>query len=144
VAKVDGLQRRFKTKDASAQEAHEAIRPTDLTKSEIFGLEGQAAKLYTLIYKRTLACQMSDAQLQKTQIKINISNRSENFIANGEILIFPGFLSVYDYLSSDDKLLPNLNKSDALSIANFSARESFSRALFQSLYQRLRWLFQKA
>ncbi|CAB5497979.1 DNA topoisomerase I (EC [Bathymodiolus azoricus thioautotrophic gill symbiont] len=121
-------ERRFKTKDASAQEAHESIRPTDLTKSEIFGLEGQAAKLYTLIYKRTLACQMSDAQLQKTQIKINISNRSENFIANGEILIFPGFLSVYDYLSSDDKLLPNLNKGDALSIANFSARESFSRA----------------
>jgi DNA topoisomerase-1 len=52
----------------------------------------------------------------------------ENFIANGEILVFPGFLSVYDYLSSDDKLLPNLNKGDALSIANFTARESFSRA----------------
>jgi DNA topoisomerase-1 len=98
--------------------AHEAIRPTDLTKSEIFGLEHQAAKLYTLIYKRTLACQMSDAELQKTQIKISISNRPENFIANGEILVFPGFLSVYDYLSSDDKLLPNLNKGDALSIAN--------------------------
>ncbi|VVM25350.1 DNA topoisomerase I (EC [uncultured Gammaproteobacteria bacterium] len=121
-------ERRFKTKDAGAQEAHEAIRPTDLTKSEIFGLEHQAAKLYTLIYKRTLACQMSDAELQKTQIKINISNRAENFIANGEVLVFPGFLSVYDYLSSDDKLLPNLNKGDALSIANFTARESFSRA----------------
>ncbi|VVM21738.1 DNA topoisomerase I (EC [uncultured Gammaproteobacteria bacterium] len=54
---------------------------------------------------------MSDAELQKTQIKINISNRAENFIANGEVLVFPGFLSVYDYLSSDDKLLPNLNKA---------------------------------
>jgi DNA topoisomerase IA len=53
---------------------------------------------------------------------------AENFIANGEVLVFPGFLSVYDYLSSDDILLPNLNKGDALSIANFTARESFSRA----------------
>jgi DNA topoisomerase IA len=59
---------------------------------------------------------------------INISNRAENFIANGEILIFPGFLSVYDYLSADDKLLPNLNQGDILNIANFTARESFSRA----------------
>ncbi len=120
-------ERRFKTKDAGAQEAHESIRPTDLTKPDIFGLEGQTAKLYTLIYKRTLACQMSDAELQKTQIKISISNRPENFIANGEVLVFPGFLNVYDYLSSDDKLLPNLNQNDALSVTNFVARESFSR-----------------
>lgn len=121
-------EKRFKTKGVGAQEAHEAIRPTDLTKSEIFGLEDQAEKLYTLIYKRTLACQMSSAKLQKTQIKIHISNRPENFIAKGEILIFPGFLSVYDYLFSDDKLLPNLKKGDTLSIANFTARENFSRA----------------
>ncbi len=121
-------QRRFKTKDAGAQEAHEAIRPTDLSKPEIFGLEDQAAKLYKLIYKRTLASQMSDAELQKTQIKINISNRSEHFVATGEVLVFPGFLSVYDYLSSDDKLLPNLNQGDALNMSGFTARESFSRA----------------
>ncbi|SMN15050.1 DNA topoisomerase I [uncultured Candidatus Thioglobus sp.] len=120
--------RRFKTKDAGAQEAHEAIRPTDLTKPEIFGIESQAAKLYALIYKRTLASQMSDARLQKTQIKINISNRSENFIANGEILVFPGFLRVYDYLSAEDKLLPNLKQGDTLNLVNFAARESFSRA----------------
>lgn len=120
--------RRYKTKDASAQEAHEAIRPTDLTKSEIYGLEDQAAKLYTLIYKRTLASQMSDAKLQRTQIKTNISNRDETFVANGEILVFPGFLSVYDYLSSDDKLLPDLSQGDELTLASFAARESFSRA----------------
>ncbi len=120
--------RRYKTKDAGAQEAHEAIRPTDLTKPEIYGLEDQAAKLYALIYKRALASQMSDAKLQRTQIKTNISNRDEAFVANGEILVFPGFLSVYDYLSSDDKLLPDLSQGDELTLASFAARESFSRA----------------
>ncbi|CAB5497516.1 type I DNA topoisomerase [Bathymodiolus thermophilus thioautotrophic gill symbiont] len=120
--------RRFKTKDAGAQEAHEAIRPTDLSKPEILGLEAQAAKLYALIYKRTLASQMSDARLQKTQIKISISSRPESFIANGEVLIFPGFLSVYDYLSAEDKLLPNLSQGDILNLFSFAAKQSFSRA----------------
>ena len=120
--------RRYKTKDTSAQKAHEAIRPTNLTKPSIFGIEDQAAKLYSLIYKRTLACQMSDAQLQKTQIKINISGLDEKFLANDEILTFPGFLRVYDYFSSENKLLPDLNKEDMLSLASFKARESFSRA----------------
>ncbi|MBA5248137.1 MAG: type I DNA topoisomerase, partial [Gammaproteobacteria bacterium] len=120
--------RRYKTKDAGAQEAHEAIRPTDLSKPVILGIENQAARLYSLIYKRTLASQMSDAQLQKTQIKINLSNREEQFLANGEILTFPGFLKVYDYLSSEDKLLPDLNKGDKLYLSSFTARESFSKA----------------
>ncbi len=120
--------RRYKTKDAGAQEAHEAIRPTDLTKPSIFGIEDQAAKLYSLIYKRTLASQMSDAQLERTQIKINLSNRDEQFLANGEVLAFPGFLRVYDYLSSEDKLLPNLAQGDNLKLTSFTARESFSKA----------------
>lgn len=120
--------RRFKTKDSGAQEAHEAIRPTDLTKPSIYGVDEQTAKLYSLIYKRTLASQMSDAQLQKTQIKVTVSNADELFLANGEILTFPGFLKVYDYLSADDKLLPDLSKGDSLTLASFSARESFSRA----------------
>ena len=120
--------RRFKTKDSGAQEAHEAIRPTDLTKPSIYGVDEQTAKLYSLIYKRTLASQMSDAQLQKTQIKVVVSNADEQFVANGEILTFPGFLKVYDYLSADDKLLPDLSEGDALTLASFSARESFSRA----------------
>lgn len=120
--------RRFKTKDAGAQEAHEAIRPTDLTKPGIYGVDEQTAKLYSLIYKRTLASQMSDAQLQKTQIKIGISTTDELFLANGEVLTFPGFLKVYDYLSADDKLLPDLQEGSALTLASFAARESFSRA----------------
>jgi len=120
--------RRFKTKDAGAQEAHEAIRPTDLTKPSIYGVDEQTAKLYSLIYKRTLASQMSDAKLQKTQIKIAVSNADELFVAMGEILTFPGFLKVYNYLSAEDKLLPDLTQGEPLTLASFSARESFSRA----------------
>ena len=120
--------RRYKTSSTGAQEAHEAIRPTDLTKSTILGLDDQSAKLYSLIYKRTLASQMSDAQLQKTKININVSERSENFIADGEILSFAGFLEVYDYMAAEDKLLPEVVKGDALTLSDLSSRESFSRA----------------
>ena len=120
--------RRYKTSSTGAQEAHEAIRPTDLTKPTILGLDDQSAKLYSLIYKRTLASQMSDAQLQKTKIKISISERSENFIADGEILSFAGFLEVYDYIAAEDKLLPEVAKGDVLSLLDMSSRESFSRA----------------
>ncbi len=120
--------RRYKTSSTGAQEAHEAIRPTDLTKPTILGLDDQSAKLYSLIYKRTLASQMSDAQLQKTKITISISERSENFIADGEILSFAGFLEVYDYIAAEDKLLPEVAKGDVLSLLDMSSRESFSRA----------------
>ena len=120
--------RRYKTSSTGAQEAHEAIRPTDLTKPTILGLDDQSAKLYSLIYKRTLASQMSDAQLQKTKINISISERSENFIADGEILSFAGFLEVYDYITAEDKLLPELVKGDLLTLLDMSSRESFSRA----------------
>ena len=120
--------RRYKTNSTSAQEAHEAIRPTDLTKPTILGLDEQSAKLYSLIYKRTLASQMSDAQLQKTKININISNRSERFIAEGEMLTFGGFLEAYDYMAAEDKLLPKIDKGDALSLMDLTSKESFSRA----------------
>ncbi len=120
--------RRYKTSSTGAQEAHEAIRPTDLTKPTILGLDDQSAKLYSLIYKRTLASQMSDAQLQKTKINISISERSENFIADGEILSFAGFLEVYDYIAAEDKLLPEVSKGDELTLMDMSSRESFSRA----------------
>ena len=120
--------RKYKTNSTSAQEAHEAIRPTDLTKPTILGLDEQSAKLYSLIYKRTLASQMSDAQLQKTKININISNRSERFIAEGEMLTFGGFLEVYDYMAAEDKLLPKIDKGDALSLMDLTSKESFSRA----------------
>ena len=126
--KVFHQARRYKTSSTGAQEAHEAIRPTDLTKSTILGLDDQSAKLYSLIYKRTLASQMSDAQLQKTKININVSERSENFIADGEILSFAGFLEVYDYMAAEDKLLPEVVKGDVLTLSDLSSRESFSRA----------------
>ncbi len=120
--------RRYKTKSSSAQEAHEAIRPTDLTKTSILGLDDQSAKLYSLIYKRTLASQMSDAQLQKTKISIDITNRNEHFVADGEVLSFSGFLKVYDYMTAEDKLLPRLDIGSSLSLVGLIARESFSRA----------------
>ncbi len=120
-------ERRYKTSSSSAQEAHEAIRPTDLTKPTIAGLDEQSEKLYSLIYKRTLASQMSDAQLQRTKINISISNRDECFLAEGEALSFAGFLDIYDYLASEDKLLPEIIEGDLLSLVNSILRESFSK-----------------
>lgn len=120
--------RKYKTKSKGAQEAHEAIRPTDLNKNTINNLENGAAKLYNLIYRRTLASQMTDATLEKTTITTDISGCHEKFIAQGEVLKFPGFLSVYEFLSSDDKILPNLSVGNKLSLYNFSSKQTFSRA----------------
>ena len=120
-------ERRYKTTSSSAQEAHESIRPTDLTRPAIAGLDEQSEKLYSLIYKRALASQMSDAKLEKTKINIAISNREEYFIAEGELLSFSGFLKVYDYMAAEDKLLPKIAESDTLSLFNSTLRESFSR-----------------
>jgi len=120
-------ERRYKTSSSSAQEAHESIRPTDLTRPAIAGLDEQSEKLYSLIYKRALASQMSDAKLEKTKINIAISNREEYFIAEGELLSFSGFLKVYDYMAAEDKLLPKIAEGDTLSLFNSTLRESFSR-----------------
>ena len=120
-------EKRYKTSSSSAQEAHESIRPTDLTRPAIAGLDEQSEKLYSLIYKRALASQMSDAKLEKTKINIAISNREEYFIAEGELLSFSGFLKVYDYMAAEDKLLPKIAEGDTLSLFNSTLRESFSR-----------------
>ena len=120
-------EKRYKTSSSSAQEAHEAIRPTDLTRPAIAGLDEQSEKLYSLIYKRALASQMSDAKLEKTKINIAISNHEEYFIAEGELLSFSGFLKVYDYMAAEDKLLPEIAEGDRLSLFNSTLRESFSR-----------------
>ena len=120
-------EKRYKTSSSSAQEAHEAIRPTDLTRPAIAGLDEQSEKLYSLIYKRALASQMSDAKLEKTKINIAISKREEYFIAEGELLSFSGFLKVYDYMAAEDKLLPKIAEGDTLSLFNSTLRESFSR-----------------
>ena len=119
--------RHYKTSDKSAQEAHEAIRPTDLTKSQIVGLDESSAKLYDLIYRRTLASQMTDAELERTIINVKISNSEHFFSAEGEVLIKKGFLQVYGGMT-DDKLLPKLTQGDKLSLISFLSRETFSRA----------------
>lgn len=124
--------RQYKTKTKGAQEAHEAIRPAYLDQEEISGTN-QEKKLYELIWKRTIASQMSDAELEKTTVTIDISNSAEKFIASGEVLIFDGFLRVY--IESDDDeaqngeqkgLLPPLKASQILRWDKIQATERFS------------------
>lgn len=127
--------RNFKTKSKSAQEAHEAIRPTDLSKSSIVADDGQN-KLYNLIWKRTIASQMSDAQLEKTQVKIKNSNTEKIFIAQGEMIQFEGFLKVYLEGKDDDEqektgMLPKLKVGDSLSYKEILATESFTKPPFR-------------
>lgn len=101
--------RQYKTKSKGAQEAHEAIRPAYIDQEEISGTN-QEKKLYELIWKRTIASQMSDAELEKTTVTIDISTAPEKFIATGEVLIFDGFLRVY-IESTDDEDQNNGSKS---------------------------------
>ncbi|MBN2611314.1 MAG: type I DNA topoisomerase [Bacteroidales bacterium] len=121
----------YKTKTKGAQEAHEAIRPTYLDKDTIQGNNSEK-KLYELIWKRTIASQMSDAQLEKTSITIDISGSEERFIASGEVLKFDGFLKVY-FESTDDEqedekqgLLPPLNIGELLQYKTIDAVERFT------------------
>lgn len=118
--------RQFKTKSASAQEAHEAIRPTNFTKTSVGGDQAQA-KLYQLIWQRTIASQMSAAQMERTEVTIDISNQPEKFLAKGEILKFDGFMKVYGG-GQDDTLLPPLKKGQKLEAQTITATETFSRA----------------
>jgi len=117
--------RTFKAKSANAQEAHEAIRPTDIGK-EFAGGDAQQTKLYNLIWRRTLASQMAPAALEKTTISIKASDTKEVMEAKGEIVIFDGFLKVYGR-SGDDVLLPDVNKGDPLTLQSAEAVESLSR-----------------
>ncbi|MDO3643088.1 type I DNA topoisomerase [Mucilaginibacter sp. L3T2-6] len=128
-------QRRYKTKSASAQEAHEAIRPTYFNKHSIQGDAGEM-RLYDLIWKRAIASQMSEAQFEKTTAKISISTRPEELVANGEVMKFDGFLKVY-LESSDEEddnlqdgenaMLPPLTKGQRLVLQEMTATERFSR-----------------
>ena len=115
--------RTFKTKTAGAQEAHEAIRPTDLAREDVPG-DTRTKKLYGLIRNRTLATQMADAKIDRTTATINISNRAEKFIAKGEVIAFDGFLKVYG--TSKDELLPDLTSGDQLELQQATSRQSFS------------------
>ncbi len=117
--------RQFKTKNSSAQEAHEAIRPTSFAK-ESAGADEQQKKLYSLIWKRALASQMTPAQVDKTEVAIINSKRPELYWATGEILIFDGFIKVYGG-GKDDVILPDLKEGQDLKVGIVQATETFSR-----------------
>jgi len=126
-------QRQFKTKSKSAQEAHEAIRPTDFNVESITGSKEEKA-LYQLIWKRAIASQMSDAEIERTTIKISFSNSNENFIAKGEVIKFDGFLKVYLESSDEENnengesgLLPTLDEGKKLRYDIITATERFTR-----------------
>jgi DNA topoisomerase-1 len=125
--------RKYKNKNESAQEAHEAIRPTYMNKSSV--TEPEWAKLYELIWKRTMASQMSDAALEKTTVKIEISTNNEVLTASGEVLKFDGFLKLYREDKDEDDgeeessqaVLPPLAVGQQLDLQQLMATERFSR-----------------
>jgi DNA topoisomerase I len=127
--------RNFKNKNESAQEAHEAIRPTDMSESRIHDIE--TSRLYELIWKRTIASQMSDAILEKTTAKIKISTVEDELTASGEVLKFDGFLKIYNEGNDDDdgdnaafgseSRLPPLSVNQQLDFEEMTATEKFTR-----------------
>ena len=123
--------RNFNTKSKGAQEAHEAIRPTDMTQHTV-NIDRDQARLYDLIWKRTLASQMSDAELERTNVKIEASNHKDLFTASGEVLMFEGFLKVYLEGHDEDEeeqegMLPALRVNEKLNNNYITATERFSR-----------------
>jgi len=123
--------RTFATKSKGAQEAHEAIRPTDMSRHSV-NIDRDQARLYDLIWKRTLASQMSDAQLERTNVKIEANNHGEIFTASGEVLLFEGFLKVYLEGHDDDEeeqegMLPALKVNEKLANNYITATERYSR-----------------
>ena len=128
--------RKYHTSSKGAQEAHEAIRPTFISNHEIIGT-AQEKKLYNLIWKRTIASQMADAQLEKTQVDIKIGGRNEMLIANGEVVKFDGFLKVYFETEDEDAnnniamgefhMLPPLKVGDNLLLKEMTATQRFTQ-----------------
>ena len=126
--------RHFATKTKGAQEAHEAIRPTDMSNSKIEG-SAQEKRLYDLIWKRTIASQMADAELEKTTVTISISHSADTFTATGEVVKFDGFLRVYKESYDDEneqgddeaRMLPPLKKGQNLQRQSITATERFTQ-----------------
>ena len=125
--------RQYHTKNKGAQEAHEAIRPTYIANAEIKGTE-QEKRLYNLIRKRTIACQMADAELERTTISVSIGGMTERFVASGEVVVFDGFLQVYKESTDDEnenetenKLLPRVNLHEELRMQGIVATERFTQ-----------------
>lgn len=117
--------RQYKTKTAGAQEAHEAIRPTNFSKLSAGADSGQT-KLYQLIWRRALASQMAPAAIKKTEVDISISNRPETFQASGEVLVFDGYLKVYGG-GKEDQILPPIKQGQAVKLNSAAALEVYSR-----------------
>ena len=125
--------RRYHTKTKGAQEAHEAIRPTNLAVSSIGG-DATSRRLYELIWKRTIASQMSDAEMQKTTINIAIDSMAETFMSTGEQILFDGFLKVYIESSDDEEndtsnggILPRVESGDALTLRQADASQHYTQ-----------------
>lgn len=126
--------RNFHTHAKGAQEAHEAIRPTYMNVTKIEGTQ-QEKKLYDLIWKRTTASQMAEAQVEKTRVTINITGASEHFVATGEMIVFDGFLKVYRESTDDEdeaqqdasRMLPPMKEGDKLERREITAIERFSQ-----------------
>lgn len=125
--------RRYKTKSGSAQEAHEAIRPTYMENHEA-GASADEKKLYKLIWRRTLASQMAEARLEKTTVTIDISTRKEQLLAKGEVILFDGFLKLYTDTREDENeneedsgLLPPMSAGDELELNSLSATQKYTK-----------------
>ena len=127
--------RQFKTKNKGAQEAHEAIRPTDFSKKKL-NIDYDQARLYELIWRRALASQMRDAELEKSQILIKTDDYNESFTAKGEIITFDGFLKLYlegvdDEVDDDSTILPQVKIGEEIQLDSITATERFSRPPFR-------------
>ena len=123
--------RNFKTKNKGAQEAHEAIRPTNFSNTQL-DIDRDQSRLYDLIWRRTLASQMSDAQLERTQINIGTSSHKEVFVAKGEVITFDGFLKLYlegmdDQDEEESGMLPKVAVGEVLALQKMIATQRFSR-----------------
>ena len=124
--------RQYQTKTKGAQEAHEAIRPTYLNQHTIKGTADER-KLYELIWKRTIASQMADAQMERTNVNIGISTNDRQFVATGEVILFDGFLKVYMESYDDDRaedtaaILPPIEVGTALEMEKMEAQQRFTR-----------------
>jgi len=124
--------RQYQTKTKGAQEAHEAIRPTDLEQHSIKGTSDEK-KLYELIWKRTIASQMADAQMERTNVNIGISTNDKQFVATGEVILFDGFLKVYMESYDDERtddtaaILPPIEKGTSLALDEMEAQQRYTR-----------------
>ncbi|MBQ6083191.1 MAG: type I DNA topoisomerase [Bacteroidales bacterium] len=128
--------RQFTTKSKGAQEAHEAIRPTYLDQQTIKGTADER-KLYELIWKRTIASQMADAQIEKTLVNIDVSNSDKDFVASGEVVLFDGFFKVYIESVDDENgenvnsMLPPMKVGQVLDLDKMEAQQRFARKPFR-------------